>query len=395
MNKICSGHLIFPWNKYFIFNYLNKCRAKSCVIFLFLILQVQFPVYGQTVKTVGPGSDYTTLSSAFSAVNNGALTGAIEFQITGSFVESATALLNGSGSGSASYTSIKIYPTAANCSVGMTAGDTLINLKGSDNVTFDGRINQTGTEPSLVFYHSGTTAASVIFQFIDDANNNILKYLKVQGANTNSSTGLIVFSTALTTGNDNNTVEYCNLTSYVNASIEYCPRVIMRSSGTPAKENSENVIRYNNISNYFTTSGSTALNLISNNKSWTISNNRFFQESTRLQTSAGTNYSINITDGDGYSVANNIIGYSTVNNTGTYNLVGNSLSISGFPTNFSVSGTVVDVKFIPIFLTANNAGVNSTISGNTIAAIAFYGGGTAPHSPSILYVSFTMRCFIY
>lgn len=382
----------FSFGKHLTFNHLNASTVKICVIFLFIILQVQFFVYSQTVKTVGPGSDYTTLSSAFSAVNNGTLTGELEFQITGSFVESTTALLISSGSGLATYTSIKIYPTTPNCSIGMTASDTLINLKGSDNVTFDGRLNQTGIEQSLVFYHSGTASAAVIFQLIDDAYNNVFKYLKIQGANTNSSSGLIVFSTGLVTGNDDNTIEYCNLTSYESGGVEYCPRVMIRSSGTNAKENSGNVIRNNNISNYFTTSGSTALNLLIYNKSWTISNNRFFQESTRLQTISGANYAIYVSSGDDYSITNNIIGYSSANNTGTYNIVGNSTSISGFPTNFSVSGTAQAVKLIPIFLTASNAGLNSTISGNTIAAIAFYAGGTEGFNNTPTYGPF---CGIY
>ena len=64
-----------------------------------------------TSGTLGPTS-YTTLKAAFDAVNLGTHQGVITIQITASTTETATALLNYSGLGSASYTSITIYPTA-------------------------------------------------------------------------------------------------------------------------------------------------------------------------------------------------------------------------------------------------------------------------------------------
>jgi len=102
------------------------------------------------IKTIGnTGADYTTLKAAFDAVNNGTLTGNVTLRIIANTTETTSATLNASGTGSANYNTINIYPTAANLSVTGNMNAPLIDLNGADNVTFDGRINATGTSASL------------------------------------------------------------------------------------------------------------------------------------------------------------------------------------------------------------------------------------------------------
>ena len=70
--------------------------------------------WGQTIKTVGTsGADYPTLKGAFDAINAGTITGEIILQVVDNTTESATAVLNASGTGSAGYSSVLIYPTMA------------------------------------------------------------------------------------------------------------------------------------------------------------------------------------------------------------------------------------------------------------------------------------------
>ncbi len=85
---------------------------------------------------------YTTVKAAFDAINAGTHTGTITLNISGNTSEPVGgAILNASGSGSSSYTSILIKPTggAARTITGAaTAGLPLIELNGADNVTVDG-----------------------------------------------------------------------------------------------------------------------------------------------------------------------------------------------------------------------------------------------------------------
>ena len=84
------------------------------------------------------------LADAFAAINAGTHTGAISIGICGdtsepTVVAAASATLNASGVGSASYTAIQITPTGARTVSGAaTAGFPLIDLNGADNVTIDG-----------------------------------------------------------------------------------------------------------------------------------------------------------------------------------------------------------------------------------------------------------------
>ena len=63
--------------------------------------------------TVGAGGTYPTLKAAFDDINAGAggLTGAIQLDVVGDTADTTPAVLNASGSGGASYTSVLIQPS--------------------------------------------------------------------------------------------------------------------------------------------------------------------------------------------------------------------------------------------------------------------------------------------
>ena len=63
-----------------------------------------------SLGTAGP-TNYSTLGAAFAKINDGTHKGAIVIKINANTTETISAALNASGSGSASYTSINIYPT--------------------------------------------------------------------------------------------------------------------------------------------------------------------------------------------------------------------------------------------------------------------------------------------
>ncbi len=178
---------------------------------------------------VGTGQTYTTLKSAFDAINAGTLTGAITLNITSNITETASAKLNASGVGSASYTSVTIMPSGGARTISgafsdgsstltsLDAKSSIIFLNGADNVTIDGRIGGTGTTISLTI--ANTTAATVtsnVFavRLTNDAKNNTVKYCTLKsnnGSQSYGSCGIAIINTPATggTGNDNNSFDRC------------------------------------------------------------------------------------------------------------------------------------------------------------------------------------------
>src|SRR6185436_9343620 len=96
-----------------------------------------------TAGVVGP-TTYGTLGGpggAFAAINNGTHQGSITIEILSpGTVEAGPAILNGSGAGAASYSSVLIRPVNDAVTVaGPTAtGRGLVELNGASNVTIDG-----------------------------------------------------------------------------------------------------------------------------------------------------------------------------------------------------------------------------------------------------------------
>jgi hypothetical protein len=313
--------------------------------------------------TVNPGAgSYATLKAAFDKINDGTHTGAITIGIVGNTTEAASAVLNASGSGSASYTSVTITPTGARTVSGSVAGH-LIDLNGADNVTING-LNAGGN--SLVIENTNTGTSATTIRFIADATNNTIQNASIKGAGTSTTLGTIFFSTGTTTGNDNNTIQGCTID---NSGANFPINGIYSLGTSSTVANSSNTISNNNISNYFSAASASNGILLastdSGNSGWTISSNRFFQTATRTYTTANTHKAISVGTGNGYLISNNLIGYATVAGTGTYTMAG-----------------TVATKFIGIDMTVGTT-TASTIQGNTITAISLSGSasGTTTSSP--------------
>ncbi len=162
-----------------------------------------------TAGTVGPTS-YPTLKAALDAINAGTHQGAVTVSINSSTTEGTTpATLNGSGAGSASYTSLLIRPVNDGVSVsGNPAGGLgVIQLNGASNVTIDGdNPNTAGTNRNLTVRNtaSNTTTFNSVIRIAlattaaTAANNDTIKNLIVLG----SATGRNVTGASTTTGSE-------------------------------------------------------------------------------------------------------------------------------------------------------------------------------------------------
>ncbi len=164
-----------------------------------------------TAGTAGP-TDYPTVKDAFDAINAGTHQGDIIVNVVTNTTETASAVLNSSGAGSASYTSVLVRPYNDGVTVsGATLqGRGLIELNGADNVTIDGdNPNTPGANRNLTLQN--TAANTVTFTsvvrivlaatVVNSADNDVIKNLNIVG----SSTGRNISTATSTTGTENTT----------------------------------------------------------------------------------------------------------------------------------------------------------------------------------------------
>ena len=166
------------------------------LISLLAFLMLAFAISAAAQVNVNPGAgSYTTLKGAFDAINAGTHTGAVTVDIVGDTTETASAVLNASGAGAASYTSIIISPSggAARTISGAVVGH-LVDLNGADNVTING-LNAGGN--ALTISNTAAGASSTI-RFTNDATLNVVQNSTLLGSTT--SFGVVYFATGTTTG---------------------------------------------------------------------------------------------------------------------------------------------------------------------------------------------------
>ena len=314
-----------------------------------------------TSGVTGPTA-YATLKAAFDKINDGTHQGVITIKINGNTNELASAVLNASGTGSASYTTVTAYPTTSGLSISGLLAAPLIDLNGADHVTIDGRVNQTGSKDLTIQNASSNnnTGTSTI-RFINDACANTVTYCTIKGSSNDNSAGILFFSTTTgSTGNDGNTIDHNDITS----ASGNRPLFAIYANGAPSKSNSENTISNNNIYDFINTQNSSAgIAVMTNNTAWTISNNSIY-ETTNFNPSSPSPYTAILVDcaasGANFTVSNNFIG-------------GNSASCGGTWQKNSNNNTFYAIKMNV------GTGTASNIQGNTIRNISFSNNnGDAP-----------------
>jgi len=353
----------------------QKTTRATLAVLATLTVALAFagPAMAQNVNVNPGGGSYATLKAAFDAINAGTHTGAVTVDIVGNTTETVPAVLNASGSGAASYTSIVISPNggaARTISGAIAAGSSLIDLNGADNVTIDG-LNTGGNSLTISNTTVSATSGTSTIQFRTDATNNLITRCSVLGSATmavGTNGGNIWFGAgAVTTGNDNNTVSLCNI-GPAGSNLPTKGVYFSGTTTTTALNNSGITINNCNIFDYFgaavtsagvyVSTGSTDIN---------ITNNLFYQTASRTQTTGGQHSAIWITNtsGNNYQVTGNTIGYASNAQTGTYTFVGTTSS-----------------TLIPIFLNVGTTTATS-VQGNTIAGIAMSGSasGTSTSAP--------------
>ncbi|MBL7964386.1 MAG: T9SS type A sorting domain-containing protein [Flavobacteriales bacterium] len=180
-----------------------KQALLMCAMALFGSAQAQVDV---TASGGTAFATYANLNGAFVAINAGTHTGVITIDITASVVEAGACVLNSSGAGSASYTSILLRPTVDGVTVsGATlAGRGLIELNGADNVTIDGdNPNTPGINRNLTLTNAAANTlnyTSVVrlatSTLITSVNDIIIRNCIINGSATGLNTGTNQTSTS-------------------------------------------------------------------------------------------------------------------------------------------------------------------------------------------------------
>ena len=222
---------------------------------------------------VGAGQTFTSLTNAgglFAGINSLGLSGNVVVNITSDLAEDGTnALYQWVESGTGNYT-LTIQPDGS--SARLISGDVvggLIRFNGADRVTIDG---SSGTINKYLTFRNTNTAGTTgtEFTFINGATSNTIRYCTIESY-ANATNGVILFSTSIVSGgNSSNTIQNCNINATVGVNTG---NICIYSAGTAGNENSSNSISNNNIYNYrdraldITATGSTG---------WTISGNSFY-----------------------------------------------------------------------------------------------------------------------
>jgi trimeric autotransporter adhesin len=294
------------------------------------------PMVGPVVVTATGGdtgpTSYVTLKAAFDAINLGTHQGAIKIALVGDTTETVPAVLNASGAPS-SYTSILIEPSggaARTVSGAIAAGSPLIDLNGADNVTIDG-LNSGGNSLTISNTRVSGASGTCTILFTNGASNNTVTRCTVRGSSISAVTGpggTILFNASAGTGNNNNTISFCN----IGPAGTNLPTKAIMGRGTGSRINVGNIITNNNIFDFFSSTISVSgISIQDNDNNWTISNNRIYQTAPRVFTGIGLRYAgitLNAING-AFTVSGNIIGFGAANGTGTTTISGSTNEFRG------------------------------------------------------------------
>ncbi len=289
------------------------------------------------VDVTPSAASYTTLKAAFTAINAGTHTGAVVISISGSTTETDSCVINASGVGGASYSSITMSPTggAARTIQGNINGNFIV-FNGADNFTING-LNSGGN--SLTISNSNAGLLATTLRFFDDASSNTVTNCAIKGSSISNLLGTIQFQRGTTTGNDNNTISTCDI-GPEGAALPFC--AIYSAGASSTVVNNDNAITGCNIFDYFA-AGSISYGIQltgTGNAAWSMTNNKFYQTGSRTFTSGNIHPTISIGTGTGYVITGNTFGYASNSASGVYTMLGAVASrYTGINGTFSTGGT--------------------------------------------------------
>lgn len=328
------------------------------------------PALNGTYTVGGVGANFATLTSAFTAITCGGISGNVNLALQSGYTSGSETFPMVLPVTNSSY-SVTVYPAATGLSITSANATGTIDFDGADNYVFDGRVNRTGSATDLIIENTNTGGYTM--QFINDAGYNLVKYCNVKGVNTTTTEGVIFFNTASSAGNDYNTIDHCDV--HDGAST---PANCIFSAGTANMENDHITISNCNVYNFYI-SGSSAHGIYSstNNSDWTISGNSVYQTVSRVPTGASgfRGIQVNSTTGDNFVISGNYVG-------------GTAADCGGGALSFD-AGATQDNTFYAVYINSSASGQACTVTGNTVTNIAFGSKSATSATFSFLGVAVT------
>ncbi|WP_284652025.1 BNR-repeat neuraminidase N-terminal domain-containing protein [Flavobacterium terrisoli] len=410
---------------YWVFSYNNTTCAGgpvySATATTFSASTTTCTSFNATISINGaaavPGVSYPTIGAATADLVACGISQPTVLEIASGYTtEASFPLVLASVPGSSATNTITIREASGVTGKTITSANTTatIDINGGKYWIIDGRSGGTGSTKDLTISNTSTATGGTAVRFINDANNNTLKYLNLAALYASTASGVVNFSTTTgSNGNDSNTIDNCNIDG--GAAGTASPTTVavngIYSSGsttTAATNNSGNTISNNNIFNFFGAATSSNGILISTgNTDWTITGNSIYQTATRTATSGSTQTGINIsyTSGNNFVVTGNFIGGDSANaavTTQKWNVTGavtsnlfQGIALSvGTTTASSVQNNIIrNIQFQSavsggnvfngIIVTNGNVNIGNT-TGNTLGSNAVTSTTAAAASISLL-----------
>ncbi|AEV99117.1 hypothetical protein A4D02_11175 [Niastella koreensis] len=391
--------------------------------------------------TVGQTGTFQTLTAALASLSGG-ISGPVIVELQSDYTSANETfpITIGSNACFSPINTVLIRPAANASGLVITSsipGPT-IDLTGGTYVTIDGRPGGVGTAIAVTTAGSlsttnlniiNTSALGSAIRFDNGAFRDVVKYCDLQGMNavsaatTSASGGVVFFGSNGANGNDNNSIDHCNIhSSGVSPSIPSIGVYALgaNNTGVNSNFNDNDTVSNCNIYDFFLANGnSTGVMLNNGVNNWVVSGNHFFQTSARTYSAAAFNRGIWIVSnrntgsvGNGFIVTNNYIGGAAPASAGApYTLTGQSNTFDGIRleiadgtsanpssvqgntiTNIAITSTVTSDVFHGVGITNSNGSVNvGTVTGNRVGsvtgtnAIAINGGNGAHTIP--FYIS--------
>jgi len=305
-------------------------------------------------------NNFVNLFEAFKAINLGGVYSgkALTININNNTIEPANAVLKGG-----IFTSCLIKPTAIVSVSASTCTEKVIVLDEADNVTIDGRINQTGSI-ALTITNRNQTAATCCVNLSNGAINNFIKFISCNIPNNGFTTGAnaieITTSNPGKGGNNDNKVEGCLITE---------ARCGINVYGNSFYTNDRSIILKNIINNCTQTGIFGDINSRDN----TIESNQLFNTST---VNGNSYFNAILLRGVGINnkiIKNKIYKLNFANTP--YNIVG--IEVNSYPASTGSSITTVDVSNNFISLGGNSNvpyidGILSQMFNNSVTINNYY-----------------------
>jgi len=349
---------------------MNMLLARALVLLLLALPAQGAPLSG--TKTIGPTGDYASIGSAITDIQTQTLGGALVLELQAAYVSSVETfpLTIPALNGASVVNTLTIRPASGATALSISSANTTaatVDLNGAKFVTIDGRPGGVGTVKQLTL--ANTSTSGVALRFINEASNNTLRHLTLQGVNTSTASGTVVFSTTTgANGNDNNTLDTCDIRDGATTPAN---GIYAEGTGaTTAQNNSSNTISNCNVFNFYrsTAVDAAGLKITSGNTDWTLSGNSFYQTVSRAGVSATVRaiYLSNTSD-NSHTVTGNFIGGTAPNAGGTA---------------WTTTGTTLPYIFVGIWLRVGNNTATS-VQGNTIKNFTWNSSSNATTQPGV------------